>query len=191
MAKISTSDFRNGLNILVDGEIYTIVDFQHVKPGKGGAFVRTKLKGLENEKNIDKTYRAGESVESIRVEKHPYQFLYSDGNMFFFMHQDTYEQVPLERSRVEKSEFVTDGMICTLMVDVDNDKVLYAEPPDQIESEVVDTDPGVKGDTAQGGSKPATISGGATVQVPLFIDKQDIIKVDTRTGEYLERVKSK
>lgn len=191
MAKISTSDFRNGLNILVDREIYTIVDFQHVKPGKGGAFVRTKLKGLENEKNIDKTYRAGESVESIRVEKHPYQFLYSDGNMFFFMHQDTYEQVPLERSRVEKSEFVTDGMICTLMVDVDNDKVLYAEPPDQIESEVVDTDPGVKGDTAQGGSKPATISGGATVQVPLFIDKQDIIKVDTRTGEYIERVKSK
>ncbi|MEX0823027.1 MAG: elongation factor P [Balneolaceae bacterium] len=191
MAKISTSDFRNGLNILVDGEIYTIVDFQHVKPGKGGAFVRTKLKGLENEKNIDKTYRAGESVESIRVEKHPYQFLYSDGNMFFFMHQETYEQVPLERSRVEKSEFVTDGMICTLMVDVDNDKVLYAEPPDQIESEIVDTDPGVKGDTAQGGSKPATISGGAVVQVPLFIDKQDIIKVDTRTGEYLERVKSK
>lgn len=191
MAKISTSDFRNGLNILVDREIYTIVDFQHVKPGKGGAFVRTKLKGLENEKNIDKTYRAGESIESIRVEKHPYQFLYSDGNMFFFMHQDTYEQVPLERSRVEKSEFVTDGMICTLMVDVDNDKVLYAEPPDQIESEVVDTDPGVKGDTAQGGSKPATISGGATVQVPLFIDKQDIIKVDTRTGEYIERVKSK
>ncbi|MEX2435852.1 MAG: elongation factor P [Balneolaceae bacterium] len=191
MAKISTSDFRNGLNILVDGEIYTIVDFQHVKPGKGGAFVRTKLKGLENEKNIDKTYRAGESVESIRVEKHPYQFLYSDGNMFFFMHQETYEQVPLERSRVEKSEFVTDGMICTLMVDVDNDKVLYAEPPDQIESEIVDTDPGVKGDTAQGGSKPATISGGAVVQVPLFIDKQDIIKVDTRTGDYLERVKSK
>lgn len=191
MAKINTSDFRTGLNILVDGEIYTIVDFQHVKPGKGGAFVRTKLKGVENDKNIDKTYRAGESVESIRVEKHPYQFLYAEGDMFFFMHQETYEQIPLERSRVDKSEFVTDGMICTLIIDVENDKILYAEPPDQIEAEVVDTDPGLKGDTAQGGSKPATISGGAVVQVPLFIDKGEQIRVDTRTGTYLERAKTK
>lgn len=191
MAKVNTSDFRNGMNILLDGEIYTIMEFQHVKPGKGGAFVRTKLKGVENDKNIDKTFRAGESVESIRVEKHPYQFLYAEGDMFFFMHQDTYEQIPLERSRVEKPEFVTDGMICTLIVDVENDKILYAEPPDQIEAEVVDTDPGVKGDTAQGGSKPATISGGAVVQVPLFIDKGEQIRVDTRTGTYLERAKTK
>lgn len=191
MAKINTSDFRTGLNILVDGEIYTIIDFQHVKPGKGGAFVRTKLKGVENDKNIDKTYRAGESVESIRVEKHPYQFLYAEGDMFFFMHQETYEQIPLERSRVDKSEFVTDGMICTLIIDVENDKILYAEPPDQIEAEVVDTDPGLKGDTAQGGSKPATISGGAVIQVPLFIDKGEQIRVDTRTGTYLERAKTK
>lgn len=191
MAKIDTSDFRNGLNILVDGEIYTIVDFQHVKPGKGGAFVRTKLKGVENEKNIDKTFRAGESVESIRVERHPYQFLYAEGDMFFFMHQETYEQIPLERSRVEKSEFVTDGLVCTLVIDVENDKILYAEPPDQIDAEVVDTDPGLRGDTAQGGSKPATISGGAVVQVPLFIDKGEHIRVDTRTGTYIERAKTK
>lgn len=191
MGKINTSDFHNGLNILLDGEIYTIVDFQHVKPGKGGAFVRTKLKGVENEKNIDKTFRAGESVESIRVERHPYQFLYADGNMFFFMHQDTYEQIPLERSRVEKPEYVTDGMICTLVIDVENDKVLFAEPPDQIEAEVIDTDPGLKGDTAQGGSKPATIMGGAVVQVPLFINQGELIRVDTRTGDYLERAKTK
>lgn len=191
MAKISTSDFRNGLNILLDGEIYTIQEFQHVKPGKGPAFVRTKLKGVENEKNIDKTYRSGENVESIRVEHQPYQFLYADGDMFFFMHQETYEQVPLERSRVENAKFVTDGLICTLVIDVDNDKVLYAEPPDQIEAEVVETDPGVKGDTAQGGSKPATITGGATIQVPLFIGKGEKIRVDTRTGDYLERAKSK
>lgn len=191
MGKINTSDFHNGLNILLDGEIYTIVDFQHVKPGKGGAFVRTKLKGVENEKNIDKTFRAGESVESIRVERHPYQFLYADGNMFFFMHQDTYEQIPLERSRVEKPEYVTDGMICTLVIDVENDKVLFAEPPDQIEAEVIDTDPGLKGDTAQGGSKPATIMGGAVVQVPLFINQGEFIRVDTRTGDYLERAKTK
>ena len=190
MAKVSTSDFRNGLNIILDGEIYTITEFQHVKPGKGPAFVRTKLKGVENEKNIDKTFRSGESVESIRVERQTYQFLYAEGNMFFFMHQETYEQIPLERSRVENSKFITDGMLCTLVVDVDNEKILYAEPPDQVESEVIDTDPGVKGDTAQGGSKPATISGGATVQVPLFIEKGEKIRVDTRTGDYLERAKN-
>jgi elongation factor P len=191
MAKISTSDFRNGLNIIVDGEIYTIVEFQHVKPGKGPAFVRTKLKGVENDKNIDKTFRSGENVESIRVERQPYQFLYAEGDMFFFMNQETYEQIPLERSRVENAIFVTDGMICTLVIDVENEKVLYAEPPDHIEAEVTETDPGVRGDTAQGGSKPATISGGAVVQVPLFINIGDTIRVDTRTGDYLERAKTK
>lgn len=190
MSKVSTSDFRTGLNILIDGEIYNIVDFQHVKPGKGGAFVRTKLKGVVNEKNIEKTFRSGESVESIRVERHPYQFLYADGELYFFMHQETYEQIPLERSRVEKSEFVSDGMVCTLVIDVDNENILYAEPPDHIDTEVMETDPGLKGDTAQGGSKPATISGGAVVQVPLFINKGDFIRVDTRIGEYVERVKS-
>lgn len=191
MGKINTSDFRPGLTILIDDEIYSIVDFQHVKPGKGGAFVRTKLKGVENEKNIEKTFRSGESVESVRVERQPFQFLYADGNMFFFMNQETYEQIPLERSRVEKPEFISDGMVCTLVVDVDNENVLYAMPPDQIESEVIDTDPGLRGDTAQGGSKPATISGGAVIQVPLFIEIGDHVKVDTRTGEYLERSKTK
>ena len=189
MAKVSTSDFRNGMNILQDDEIYTITEFQHVKPGKGPAFVRTKLKGVVNEKNIEKTFRSGENVESIRIEKHPYQFLYLDGNMFFFMHQETYEQIPLEAARVEKKDFITDGQICTLVIDADNDNILYAEPPDQIEAEVTQTDPGLKGDTAQGGSKPATISGGAVIQVPLFIEQGEKIKVDTRTGEYLERAK--
>jgi elongation factor P len=191
MAKISTSDFRNGINIILDGEIYTISEFQHVKPGKGPAFVRTKLKGVENSKNIDKTFRSGENVESIRVERHSYQFLYAEEDMFFFMHQETYEQIPLERSRVENPKFITDGLVCTLVIDVDNEKVLYAEPPDQIEAKVVETDPGVKGDTAQGGSKPATISGGAVIQVPLFIETGETIRVDTRSGEYLERAKSK
>ena len=190
MAKIDTSDFRNGMNIRLDGEIYTIVDFQHVKPGKGPAFVRTKLKGVENDKNIDKTFRSGENVESVRVERHPYQFLYADENLFFFMHQETYEQIPLERTRVEKSEFVADGMVCTLIVDAEENQILYAQPPDHIEAEVVETDPGLRGDTAQGGSKPATIAGGAVVQVPLFINQGEKIRVDTRTGEYIERVKT-
>jgi len=105
------------------------------------------------------------------------------------MHQETYEQVPLEAARVEKQKYISDGMICTLVIDVENDTILYAEPPDQIEAEVIETDPGLKGDTAQGGSKPATISGGAVIQVPLFIDQGEKIKVDTRTGEYLERAK--
>jgi len=188
MPKIDTSDFRPGLTILVDGELYTIVDFQHVKPGKGGAFVRTRLKGVENEKNIEKTFRSGENVESVRIESHPYQFLYSDGDLYFFMHQETYEQIPLEKSRVEKADFISDGVICTLIVDVDNERVLYAEPPAHITTKVEETDPGLRGDTAQGGSKPATITSGAVVQVPLFINQGDDIKVDTRTGNYIERV---
>lgn len=188
MAKIDTSDFRPGLNILVDDEIYSIVEFQHVKPGKGGAFVRTKLKGVENDKNIEKTFRSGEKVESVRIESHDYQFLYSDAGLFYFMNQETYEQLPLEKDRVLKSEFVTEGENCNLLIDVDNDRVLYAEPLAHIVSTVEDTDPGLRGDTAQGGSKPATISSGAVVQVPLFINKGDQIKVDTRTGEYVERV---
>lgn len=191
MAKIDTSDFRPGLTILVDNELYTILDFQHVKPGKGGAFVRTKLRGVENDKNIEKTFRSGENVEAIRLESHPYQFLYRDGELFYFMHQETYEQIPLEASRVEKAEFISDGIVCTLLVDADNDRILYAEPPAHIVTQVEQTDPGLRGDTAQGGSKPATIASGAIVQVPLFINEGDEIKVDTRSGDYIERVNTK
>lgn len=190
MAKVSTSNFRTGMVIEIDNDLYSIVDYQHVKPGKGGAFIRTKLKGVVNEKNIEKTFRSGEDVNEVRVERQPYQFLYKDGNLYYFMHQDTYEQIPVEESRVEKAEFLAEGQVCTLVVDVDNEQVLYAQPPDHIEVTVADTRPGLKGDTAQGGSKPATLESGATVQVPLFIDVGDKIKVDTRTSEYIERVTS-
>lgn len=190
MAKISTSDFRTGMVIEVDNELYSIVDYQHVKPGKGGAFIRTKLKGVVNDKTIEKTFRSGENLVEVRVERQPYQFLYTEGNLYYFMHQETYEQTPVEKSRVEKSQFITDGQICTLVIDVDNDRVLYAEPLDHIVAKIAKTDPGVRGDTAQGGSKPATLESGATVQVPLFINKGEEIKVDTRTSEYIERVKS-
>lgn len=190
MGKVSTSNFRTGMVIDVDNELYSIVDYQHVKPGKGGAFIRTKLKGVVNEKNIEKTFRSGEDVIEVRVEHQPYQFLYKDGNLYYFMHQETYEQIPVEEARVDKPQFFAEGQICTLVVDVDNEQVLYAHPPDHIEVKVADTRPGLKGDTAQGGSKPATLESGATVQVPLFIDVGDIIKVDTRTSEYIERVTS-
>ena len=190
MAKISTSDFRTGMVIEVDDELYSIVDYQHVKPGKGGAFLKTKLKGVVNEKTIEKTFRSGENLMEVRVERQPFQFLYKDGNLYYFMHQETFVQTPIEESKVEKPQFITEGQICTLAVDVDNERILYAEPPDHIVAKVVKTDPGLRGDTAQGGSKPATLESGATVQVPLFINEGEEIKVDTRTAEYVERVKS-
>lgn len=190
MAKVSTSDFRTGMVIETDNDLYSIVDYQHVKPGKGGAFIRTKLKGVVNEKNIEKTFRSGESVIEVRVEHQPYQFLYKDDNLYYFMHQETYAQVPVEEDRVQKSEFISDGQVCTLVIDVDNEQILYAQPPDQVIAKVTQTDPGLKGDTAQGGSKPATLESGATVQVPLFINEGEEIKVDTQTSEYIERVTS-
>lgn len=190
MAKIDTSDFRTGMVIEVDNALYSIVEYQHVKPGKGGAFVRTKLKGVESEKTIEKTFRSGEKMMEIRVERHPYQFLYSDGDLYHFMHQQTYEQIPVNKDSVKQKEFFADGQECTLTIDTDNERVLYAEPPDHLVSKVAQTSPGVRGDTAQGGSKPATLESGATVQVPLFINEGDEIKVDTRTSEYVERVKS-
>lgn len=190
MGKISTSDFRTGMVIDLDDELYSIIDYQHVKPGKGGAFIRTKLKGVVNEKTIEKTFRSGEKLLEVRVERHPYQFLYRERNLYYFMHQETFEQKPLEEKRIDKPEFIAEGQICTLVIDVDNEQILYAEPPDHITAKIEKTDPGVRGDTAQGGSKPATLESGAVIQVPLFINEGEEVKVDTRTSEYIERVKS-
>lgn len=189
MAKVSTSDFRNGLVLDMDGELYSITEFQHVKPGKGPAFVRTKLKGLLNGKNIDKTWRSGENAQSVRVERHEYQYLYNDGEMYFFMHNETYEQVPINASQVERKDFLVEGQTCSVLLNADDEQILYAEPPDHIEAVISQTDPGVRGDTAQGGSKPATLETGAVVQVPLFINEGEKIRVDTRTGDYIERAK--
>jgi elongation factor P len=190
MTKISTSEFRNGMVINLDGELYSIVEFQHVKPGKGGAFIRTKLKGVVNEKTIDKTFRSGEKLEEVRIEHHSHQYLYRDAHLYYFMHQQTFEQLAVEEDRVNKSEYITEGQVCTLVIDVDHDTVLYAEPPAHITAQVAKTDPGLRGDTAQGGSKPATLESGAIVQVPLFINEGEEIKVDTRTDDYIERVNS-
>ena len=189
MSKVSTADFRNGMVLDLDGELYSITEFQHVKPGKGPAFVRTKLKGILNGKNIDKTWRSGENAESVRVERHEYQYLYNDGQMFYFMHNETYEQVPLNASQVERQDFLVEGQTCSVLLNADSEQILYAEPPDHIEAVISQTDPGVRGDTAQGGSKPATLESGAVIQVPLFINEGEKIRVDTRTGEYIERAK--
>lgn len=190
MPKITTSDFKNGLNILMNNDIYTIIEFLHVKPGKGGAFVRSKLRGVTNGKVLDKTFRAGESMDTVRVERHPYQYLYNDGDMFHFMHQETYEQIRIVAKQVDKANFMKESEIITVVINADTDSVLFTELPDHVNLEVSDTEPGIKGDTAQGATKPATLESGATIQVPLFINQGDKLRVDTRSGSYVERVKS-
>lgn len=190
MPKITTSDIRNGLNILIDGQIYSIIEFLHVKPGKGGAFVRTKLKGVVTGKVLDKTFRSGESLETVRVERHPYQYLYSDGEMFHFMHAETYEQLMLPREKVSKPEFMKEAETVTVVINVDDNNYLFTELPDHVNLTVTKTDPGLRGDTAQGGTKPATLESGATINVPLFINEGDVLRVDTRSESYIERVKT-
>ncbi len=190
MPKISTSEFRNGLTLKIDNKLWTIVEFQHVKPGKGPAFVRTKLKGVESGKIIDKTWRSGENTESIRVERRPYQFLYFDGSFYNFMHTQTFEQVALPPEKVDKPEFMKESQEMVMVVNAEEEKILFTELPDHVNLSVVQTDPGVRGDTAQGGSKPATLETGAVVQVPLFINEGEMLRVDTRTSTYIERVKN-
>jgi len=190
MGKITTSDIRNGLNILLDGNIYSVVEFLHVKPGKGGAFVRTKVKGVVNNKVLDRTFKTGETLESVRVERHPYQFLYKDADFMHFMHVETYEQIMIGADKVAGSEFLKESGEVTIAINADENVILFAEVPNHVELLVVQTDPGVRGDTAQGASKPATLESGAMINVPLFINEGDVLRVDTRERSYIERVKN-
>jgi elongation factor P len=189
MPKITTADIKNGITIILDGQIYQVIEFLHVKPGKGGAFVRTKVKGVVNGKTLDKTFRSGESLETVRVERHPYQFLYSDGEMLHFMHQESYEQIMLNANSMDKVEFMKEGEIVTVVINAETNTVLFAELPDHVNLTVTQTEPGVKGDTANNATKPATLESGASINVPLFINEGDMLRVDTRTGSYIERVK--
>lgn len=190
MVKVDTSDFRNGLSIEWNDGIWQITDFQHVKPGKGGAFVRTKLKNVQDGRVLDNTFRAGAEVESVRVERRPHQFLYEDDYGLHFMNTDTYEQFTLNADTVEGREFIKEGGTVDILFHAEEERPLTTELPGKVDLEVVNTDPGIKGDTAQGGSKPATLESGAVVDVPLFIDEGDIVRVDTRSSEYVERVES-
>ena len=184
---ISTNQFRNGAAIRVDGKRFTILYFQHVKPGKGGAFVRTRLRNLDTGAVIEKTFRAGEKVESVRTESRPMMFLYSDGDLYYFMDSETYEQIaiPSEVLAETINYLVPNAEMEVLLAD---GEVVSVEPPVHMELEVAQTDPGLKGDTATGGSKPATLETGLVVQVPLFVTVGDTVRVDTRTKEYLTRV---
>ncbi len=185
---IDTSDFKNGLHILQDGEIYTIVEFQHVKPGKGGAFVRSKLKNLKSGAVTDKTFRAGERMEQAIVERKPMQYLYNQDDEYILMDMETFDQITVPESLLgAQVKYLKENSDVSTVVY--NGSIMGVEIPISIELEVVETDPGVRGDTASGGSKPATLETGAVVQVPFFINIGDKIKVDTRSDTYLERVR--
>lgn len=167
--------------------LWSIVEFQHVKPGKGPAFVRTKLKNVENGKVVEHTFRAGEKVEEVRLERREYQYLYPDGEFFVFMNTETYEQIQLHNDALgDVPKFIKESDMCSVLLL--EDKPLMVEAPLTVELTVKETDPGLRGDTAQGGSKPATMETGLVVQVPLFIEEGEVLKIDSRTGKYLGRV---
>lgn len=188
MSNYRTSEFKSGLRILLDGNPYIIVENEFVKPGKGQAFNRVRIKNLKTGKTIDKTFKSGESVEAADVMDTNMQFLYSDGEFWHFMVADTFEQYAADVSAVSDAKnWITDGDICA--VTLWNDSPLIVTAPNFVELEITETDPGVKGDTASGGVKPATLSTGAVVRVPLFVDQNEVIKVDTRSREYVSRVK--
>lgn len=188
MPKIDTADFKNGVSILLDNEIFTIVWFQHHKPGKGGAVMRTKLKNLRTGGVVDKTFGAGEKFEQAILERHPMQYLYNQDGEYVLMNPETFDQVSIPAALFgDTIKYLKDGM--EVQVIEHNEKILGAEVPTFVELTVADTDPGVKGDTASGGSKPATLETGAVINVPFFVNIGDKVKVDTRSDTYLERVK--
>jgi len=184
----STADFRNGLTFEYDGDIMQLVEFQHVKPGKGGAFVRTKIKSLTTGKVLSPTFRSGEKIEIMRVEIRKMQYLYAEGDSLVFMDQENYEQIYLPKKVAEDEiKYLKEGDEVKILFH--EDRALGLELPFFMEFKIVQTEPGVKGDTVAGSGKPATLETGAVVQVPFFIEIGEVIRVDTRTGEYMERVK--
>lgn len=186
----TTADFKNGICIEFNGDLYTLVEFQHVKPGKGPAFVRTKLRNLKTGKIIPNTFNAGVKIDIARVERRPYQFLYKDDEGYNFMHNETFEQVHIQEEIINAPQFLKEGQSVEIMFHAETETPLSCDLPPFVELVVTYTEPGVRGDTATNTLKPAKVDTGATVHVPLFIGDGERIKVDTRTGDYSERVKS-
>jgi len=181
-----TSDFRNGMVINYKKDLWSIVEFQHVKPGKGPAFVRTKLKAVQSGKVVDITFRSGEKVEEVRLERRDYQYLYVDGDFMTFMSLETYEQISLPKDTLgDLAKYVKESETVSMLLQEGNP--LTVEPPQTVELLVAQADPGVRGDTAQGGTKPATMETGLVVNVPLFIEEGELLRIDTKTGKYLGR----
>ncbi len=186
---LSINEIKNGVTILVEGEVYMVVDFQHVKPGKGAAFVRTKMRNLRNNNILERTFRGDEKIEEAYIEEKKLQYQYSSSGMFHFMDQENYEDVAIaENSMAGKVKFLKDNIEVNAYYY--KDEVLYVNLPNFVEYKIIHSEPGIKGDTAKSGTKPAVIDSGATINVPLFVNEGDRIKVDTRTGSYVERVNS-
>ena len=185
---ISAGDFRNGVTFEYDGSVYQILEFQHVKPGKGAAFVRTKIKNVINGGVVEKTFSPTDKMPKAHIERKDMEYLYNDGDLYYFMDMETFEQIPLNKDKLSDNfKYVKEEMICTIKSYKGN--VFSVEPPMFVELEIIDAEPGVKGDTATGTTKNATVETGAVVRVPLFINQGERIRIDTRTGEYLGRAK--
>lgn len=184
---ISTNEFKTGLAIILDGQLYIIVEYQHVKPGKGGAFVRTKLKNLKLGTILDKTFRGGEKIEEAFIEDRKYQFLYFSGQAYHFLDQETFEEVTVNKEELgENMKFLKEGMMVTALLH--KDRLVDVSLPTFVELKIEQAEPGLRGDTAKGGTKLAKLETGSSIQVPLFINVGDTVKIDTRSGEYVERV---
>ena len=185
----STSDIRNGLCIKYNNDIYKIIEFLHVKPGKGPAFVRTKLRSLTNGRVLDNTFSAGHKIDEVRVETHTYQYLYAEGDQFHFMNTESFEQITLDKKVLDAPGLLKEGTNVMIQINAETEAPLSVDMPSSIVLEVTYAEPGVKGNTATNATKPATVETGATVNVPLFINEGDKIKIDTASGNYMERVK--
>lgn len=183
---ISAGDFRNGVTFEMDGKVYQIIEFQHVKPGKGAAFVRTKVRDVIAGSVVEKTFNPTEKFETAFIERKDMQYSYNDGNIYYFMDLESYEMIPIDAAELTDSfKFVKEEMTCKILSY--KGKVFGVEPPTFVELQITQTDPGFKGDTATNATKPATLETGAQIRVPLFIDEGEVIRIDTRTGEYMER----
>ena len=185
----STSDIRNGLCIKYNHDIFKIIEFLHVKPGKGPAFVRTKMKSVTNGKVIDNTFSAGHKIDEVRVETHKFQYLYNDGDTFHFMNTADYSQIELQKSVLDNPDLMKEGEVVNVLINTEDSSPLSVDLPESVILEVTATEPGIKGNTATNATKPATVETGATVMVPLFINEGDKIKVETVKGSYKERIK--
>ncbi len=185
----TTADIKNGMCLDIDGQYLVITEFLHVKPGKGPAFVRTKMKNVVTGRTLERTFNAGIRIEEVRIERRSYQYLYPDDMGYNFMNNETYEQVSVNKDIINGVDFLKEGMICEVVVHEKSETILFVDLPVQVALLVTYTEPGLKGDTATNATKPATVETGATVRVPLFINEGETIKVDTRDGSYVERVK--
>ena len=186
---INAQDIKNGTCIRLDGKLYYCIEFLHVKPGKGNTFMRTKLKEVVSGRVLDRRFNIGEKLEDVRVERRPFQFFYNEGDHYHFLNQETWDDVTIDKDLITGVDFLKEGMVIEVVSDASTETVLFAELPVKVELQVTYTEPGIKGDTATNTLKPATVETGAEVRVPLFINTGETIRIDTRTGEYMERVR--